>query len=278
MRALFHWIMEDRGRALVHAAAVGRSDGGLLIVGRGGSGKSTTALVVRGPGPALPGGRLLHRRAGRSRAPRPQPLQLGQAPPPAGEPPPAPGPLGHERRAARTPARQRRGEGAAVRGRPRGRRRAHRDLPHPGRRRAHHHRPAHHHRRCRPRPGPPWGALAPSSVLQAPGGGAGDAGPAGRGWCDRSRASSCDWAPTSTPWPATWPGSSTTWPRIGTREPAAGQRGDPPVRRIGVRRRRPGQHRRAGPPGHRGGAWSTTVRPTTARRWPGREPTSWVCR
>ncbi len=48
LRALFHWLMEDRGRCLVHAAAVGRSDGGLLIVGRGGSGKSTTALSCLG--------------------------------------------------------------------------------------------------------------------------------------------------------------------------------------------------------------------------------------
>jgi hypothetical protein len=50
LRALFHWIMEDHGRALVHAAAVGRPDGGLLIVGRGGSGKSTTALSCVGRG------------------------------------------------------------------------------------------------------------------------------------------------------------------------------------------------------------------------------------
>ena len=50
IRALFHWIMEDRGRCLVHAAAVGRPDGGLLIVGRGGSGKSTTALACVGRG------------------------------------------------------------------------------------------------------------------------------------------------------------------------------------------------------------------------------------
>ncbi len=50
MRALFHWIMEDRSRALVHAAAVGRPHGGLLIVGRGGSGKSTTALACVGRG------------------------------------------------------------------------------------------------------------------------------------------------------------------------------------------------------------------------------------
>ncbi len=50
LRALFHWIMEDRDRCLVHAAAVGRPDGGLLVVGRGGSGKSTTALSCLGRG------------------------------------------------------------------------------------------------------------------------------------------------------------------------------------------------------------------------------------
>jgi hypothetical protein len=50
MRTIFHWIMEERDRCLVHAAAVGRADGGLLIVGRGGSGKSTTALSCLGHG------------------------------------------------------------------------------------------------------------------------------------------------------------------------------------------------------------------------------------
>ncbi len=50
MRTVFHWVMEDHGRCLVHAAAVGRPDGGLLIVGRGGSGKSTTALACVGRG------------------------------------------------------------------------------------------------------------------------------------------------------------------------------------------------------------------------------------
>ena len=41
---IFHWWMELRGRQLVHAAAVGTADGGALLVGKAGSGKSTTAL------------------------------------------------------------------------------------------------------------------------------------------------------------------------------------------------------------------------------------------
>lgn len=41
---LTHWLAR-RGQFLVHAAAVGNSHGGVLILGRGGSGKSTTALV-----------------------------------------------------------------------------------------------------------------------------------------------------------------------------------------------------------------------------------------
>lgn len=50
LRTIFHWLMEPRGRCLVHAAAVGHADGGVLIVGRGGSGKSTTALTCLGSG------------------------------------------------------------------------------------------------------------------------------------------------------------------------------------------------------------------------------------
>ena len=37
--------MEASGRQLVHAAAVGTDEGALLITGRGGVGKSTTALA-----------------------------------------------------------------------------------------------------------------------------------------------------------------------------------------------------------------------------------------
>jgi hypothetical protein len=44
-RTLFHWLMQARGRQLLHAAAVGTDDGAVLIVGRGGVGKSTTALA-----------------------------------------------------------------------------------------------------------------------------------------------------------------------------------------------------------------------------------------
>jgi hypothetical protein len=43
-RQLLHWWLPERGNLLVHGAAVGRTSGGLLIVGRGGSGKSTCAL------------------------------------------------------------------------------------------------------------------------------------------------------------------------------------------------------------------------------------------
>ena len=47
-RKIFHWWSSDLGMQLVHAAAVGRSEGGVLLVGRGGSGKSTSALSVLG--------------------------------------------------------------------------------------------------------------------------------------------------------------------------------------------------------------------------------------
>jgi hypothetical protein len=44
-RTLFHWLMERHGRQLLHAAAVATEHGGVLIVGRGGVGKSSTALA-----------------------------------------------------------------------------------------------------------------------------------------------------------------------------------------------------------------------------------------
>jgi hypothetical protein len=44
-RQILHWWLSARGLLLVHGAAVGRRDGGLLLVGRGGSGKSTCALA-----------------------------------------------------------------------------------------------------------------------------------------------------------------------------------------------------------------------------------------
>lgn len=45
-RYLINWVLADRGVVLAHAAAVGTAEGGLLVVGRGGSGKSTTALAA----------------------------------------------------------------------------------------------------------------------------------------------------------------------------------------------------------------------------------------
>lgn len=45
LRTILHWWMSGHGRQLVHSAAVGTSGGGVLIVGKGGSGKSTTALA-----------------------------------------------------------------------------------------------------------------------------------------------------------------------------------------------------------------------------------------
>ena len=41
---LFHWWMSAQGRQLMHAAAIGNETGGVLLVGKGGSGKSSTAL------------------------------------------------------------------------------------------------------------------------------------------------------------------------------------------------------------------------------------------
>ena len=45
LRTLFHWWMERNGCQLVHAAAVGIGDRALLAVGKGGLGKSSTALA-----------------------------------------------------------------------------------------------------------------------------------------------------------------------------------------------------------------------------------------
>jgi hypothetical protein len=44
LRTLFHWALERTGCQLLHAAAVGDENGAVLITGRGGVGKSTTAL------------------------------------------------------------------------------------------------------------------------------------------------------------------------------------------------------------------------------------------
>ena len=45
LRTLFHWWMEENGCQLLHAAAVGTPHGAVMISGRGGVGKSTTALA-----------------------------------------------------------------------------------------------------------------------------------------------------------------------------------------------------------------------------------------
>jgi len=45
LRSILHWWMELNGRQLVHGAGVGAGDCGVLIPGRGGSGKSSTSLA-----------------------------------------------------------------------------------------------------------------------------------------------------------------------------------------------------------------------------------------
>jgi hypothetical protein len=51
LRQLFHWWLPELGVAEVHGGAVGTSSRGVLLSGRGGSGKSTTALsTVAYPG------------------------------------------------------------------------------------------------------------------------------------------------------------------------------------------------------------------------------------
>lgn len=46
MRMLLHWWCETAGRVLVHAAAVGWDSRAVLLAGRGGTGKSTTAMLA----------------------------------------------------------------------------------------------------------------------------------------------------------------------------------------------------------------------------------------
>lgn len=48
LRSFLHLAFFELGAQFVHAAAVGRTDGGLLVVGRSGAGKSTTALACLG--------------------------------------------------------------------------------------------------------------------------------------------------------------------------------------------------------------------------------------
>jgi len=47
---ILSWWASERGCQVVHAAAVGNTDGGVLLAGRGGSGKSTTALACLNAG------------------------------------------------------------------------------------------------------------------------------------------------------------------------------------------------------------------------------------
>ena len=42
---ILNWWMGSHGKQMVHAAAVGTSEGGVLLVGKSGSGKSSTALA-----------------------------------------------------------------------------------------------------------------------------------------------------------------------------------------------------------------------------------------
>jgi hypothetical protein len=55
LRAIFHWWGLEFGWHVVHAGAVGRADGGVLLVGKAGSGKSTAALACLGAGLAYLG-------------------------------------------------------------------------------------------------------------------------------------------------------------------------------------------------------------------------------
>jgi hypothetical protein len=48
LRQILHWWLGDIGLVQVHGGAVGLDDGGVLVVGRGGSGKSTTTLTCLG--------------------------------------------------------------------------------------------------------------------------------------------------------------------------------------------------------------------------------------
>jgi hypothetical protein len=50
LRAILHWWLGRHGILQVHGGAVGHEDGGVLIVGRGGSGKSTTTLTCLSSG------------------------------------------------------------------------------------------------------------------------------------------------------------------------------------------------------------------------------------
>lgn len=48
LKTILSWWMSEHARQFVHAGAVGTADGGLLLAGKSGSGKSTTALACLG--------------------------------------------------------------------------------------------------------------------------------------------------------------------------------------------------------------------------------------
>lgn len=50
LRMILNWWMSRRGRQVIHAGAVGGARGGVLLAGKGGSGKSTTALACLSSG------------------------------------------------------------------------------------------------------------------------------------------------------------------------------------------------------------------------------------
>ncbi len=55
LRTLFHWLLARRGLQLVHAAVIGTEAGGILVTGKGGVGKSSTALACLVDGMAYVG-------------------------------------------------------------------------------------------------------------------------------------------------------------------------------------------------------------------------------
>jgi hypothetical protein len=52
---ILHWWLRSRGIQVVHGGAIGIADGGVLLAGRGGAGKSTTCLVCLEAGLAYAG-------------------------------------------------------------------------------------------------------------------------------------------------------------------------------------------------------------------------------
>lgn len=48
MRTILHWFLQAQGHVVLHSGAVGSAEGGVLLAGKGGAGKSTTALACLG--------------------------------------------------------------------------------------------------------------------------------------------------------------------------------------------------------------------------------------